>query len=146
MNGSAAKNAPTVIVLVAAALCAWPYIGQPSTSTPTPAATKAAAATKAVKVAELPASLLNPPLVPRPSRDPYQDPEAHRVEARLKITSALSTLVAQTKKKPVAHRPGNARPPPPWPPPARKRQGKPRRMPNVTRPAAARLIRASAWS
>ena len=140
MNASAVKNAPTLIVFVAAGVCAWPYLGEPSTSTPTPAATKAAAAAKAAKVTELPAGLLNPPLVPRPSRDPYRDPEAHRVEVRLKIANALSTLVAQTKKRAGVRRPGRRGPGRPLPP--RPRKGTPPRWPSRKRRPPGRLIRA----
>ncbi len=83
MNTSALRFFPTGLVLAAGATCAWPYLGL-STSTGSSTAPAEVAATPEVAVA-----LLKPVLSPRPSRDPFADPEIYRSEARLKISGMM---------------------------------------------------------
>jgi hypothetical protein len=85
MNGSFVKLAPTVVILAAASACAWPYVGE---------AGPVAGATAAAKAgSEVPLALLTTAPPPRPERDPFQDRELLRAQARAKLAELLKGLV-----------------------------------------------------
>jgi len=91
MNATVAKFAPTAVVLAAAGSCAWPYLGGPEPE-PEPQAPPSASSGRAAGP-EIPPALLKPARPPRPDRDPFQDPEVLRNEARERIALLLKRLV-----------------------------------------------------
>jgi hypothetical protein len=80
------KLAPSAIILLASGACAWPYLGsmhpQPQRAT--------ADAPK-----EIPSAILKPVLPPRPERDPFQDPELLRAEARVRLARAVQSFLSK---------------------------------------------------
>ncbi len=89
MNANVLKFAPTAVILVAAMVCAWPYLGVSTPETPTTA--------EKVALPEIAPTLLTLSKLPRPLRDPFLDLEIYRIEARKQITQALKELI-----KPIA--------------------------------------------
>lgn len=88
MNATVAKFAPTAVILAASGACAWPHLGGSEPDTPPPAAAPGRAGGPEISLA-----LLRPARVPRPDRDPFQDPEVVRNEARARLALLLKRLV-----------------------------------------------------
>ena len=86
MNPSVLKFGPNALILAAAGACAWPYTGEPPLVPPV-------AASRVKADPEIPAELLMPPRMSRPPRDPFQDPEVLRNEARARISALLKGLI-----------------------------------------------------
>lgn len=110
MNPIVIKLAPSAVVLLAGGYMTWPYVDSGSGAPPPTAAAPAV---------RLPPTLLRPTLAPSPPRDPFEDAETMRLDARAAVRKSLAAftkslaagrqkaLAAATPKKP-APRPGQA--------------------------------------
>jgi hypothetical protein len=94
MNATVIKFAPTAVALAVAGYVVWPYADLLGTAQGPPE-TAVAPKDKDPKAKggfEVPRAMLGPELVPPPVRDPFDDPEERRGQARATINAWLKDL------------------------------------------------------